>query len=410
MSSTIQKQVQSSPYAKPLNNNNNNNNNSGKLAQTRGSSPLPFAHVSSNNINVGGVTGGSKQRRSAFSPSSTLIPITSGIGDNNNSNNNNNNKKNDDDYIETYDYTEDNDDQQDYSIMDESSSAADWMMAPSKNELWFNRKNNARNRYFNIFLLDMIAALYYNTIVGIGFRLVGNSYGFGLLQGLTFTSMVGLFWNEDFGFGNTFIAVGLSLLRLFRSREYWISLLHVLGHLLGGALAMLGVFLVTDDLPGLQTFGTPTKSPLISETAAGFSEFIATFLFALLLFFAVFRYIEVVKTHYMGEKKIQEKRRRMRYGRVPDFALYLGLAFTAISICFYELTGSSLSVMRWVIPRLCMGNFDLNTHDALYYIVGHFFGVLMAWLITYMSMRWVKRLNRNLVQGPRAKNTGYVSV
>jgi glycerol uptake facilitator-like aquaporin len=264
-------------------------------------------------------------------------------------------------------------------------------------DLWYN-KSNSLHRYLRIFFLEMLHFLYYETVVAIGFRTVGDSLSFGVIQGLAFTSAVGLFWHEDCGFGNFFVAMGLCFMRLFRSREYWIFFIHMAAYIVGGFLAMAGVVLTTNDLPGLQTFGTPTKNTLIGDTAAGFSEFIGSFFLAFFIFTCMFHWVEEVRTKYDAEKERQESKRTKRNGKVPRFVLFLGSAFTAMSVVFYNLTGSSFNFERWIIPRLCMGHFDLNMHDALWYLVGHLFGVVMAALLAYILIVYKRKTEKGFLR------------
>lgn len=307
---------------------------------------------------------------------------------------NDNNEEHEVDYGHLYGYQCDDDDEND----DKSQICGH----PHPCDLWY-RKENVTYRRLRIVLMEFLQSLWYNLIVGIGFRTLGNSWSFGLLQGFAFTSMVGLFWNDDFGFSNIFITMGLCFTRQLRSKEYWIFFLHLTGQLLGGLLSMAGIVLITNDLPGLQTFGTPTKSSLISETSAGFSEFIGTFFVSLVIFFSVFRWNESFKFHYEDERLKQEKNRKKRYYKIPDFTIVLGLAYTALSIGFYDLTGSSFNFLRWAIPRLCMGHFDQNTHDALYYMVGNFVGVFFATLIVYLSFYYKHVLERRFIKEIHSK-------
>ena len=268
-------------------------------------------------------------------------------------------------------------------------------------DLWY-KKRNCTHRMLRIFFISILEALWYETIVGVGFRMLGNSWSFGLLQGFTFASMVGLLWYEDFGFANVFIAMGLCFMRQLRSREYWIFFIHLAGYLVGGSLAMAAVVLITNDLPGLQTFGTPTKSTLISETAAGFAEFTGTFLMALLVFLSVYLYNDSVKVRHHDEYERQEKRRIKRHHEMPYFTVVLGLAYTALSIGFYDLTGSSFNFLRWAIPRLCMGHFDVNPHDALYYLVANFIAIALAGVIVYLFMLYKRSVERTFLRGHHA--------
>ena len=267
-------------------------------------------------------------------------------------------------------------------------------------DLWY-RKENGTQRRSRIVFMEFIQALWYNTIVGIGFRMLGNSWSFGLLQGFAFTSMVCLFWYDDFGFANIFVTMGLCFSRQLRSKEYWIFFLHFIGQIIGTALAMAGVILVTNDLPGLQTFGAPTKSSIISETSAGFSEFVGSFLIGLVIFFCVFKWNDSVKMHFKEERERQEKKRKNRYYKTPTFAIGLGLAYTAVSIGFYDLTGSSFNFLRWAISRLCMGNFDLNPHDALYYLVANFFGIGFAGLVVYLAFYFKNKAELKFLKNVR---------
>jgi glycerol uptake facilitator-like aquaporin len=264
-------------------------------------------------------------------------------------------------------------------------------------DLWY-RKENALYRRLRIVFIEFLTSLWYNTIVGIGFRMLGNSWSFGLLQGFVFASMVGLFWYEDFGFANIFVAMGLCFMRQLRSREYWIFFLHLIGHLLGTTLAMAGIVLVTNDLPGLQTFGTPTKSTLISETAAGFAEFIGSFFVAFLIFVSVLMWNESVRVRFAEDYEKKEKKRQKRHYKMPGFTIVLGLAYTALSIGFYDLTGSSFNFLRWAVPRLCMGRFDLNPRDALYYLVANFIAVALAGAIAYLLFFCKQRVEKTFVK------------
>ena len=235
---------------------------------------------------------------------------------------------------------------------------------------WHGEKSTHYRR-FRIVFMEMLQAFWYNVLVGVGFRMLGNSWSFGILQGFAFSSMVSLFWYEDSGFANFFVSMGLCFSRRLKSKEYWIFLLHLVGQLFGGALAMGIIALVTNDLPGLQTFGTPTKGSLISETAAGFSEFVGSFMASFAIFYFAFNLESVAA---------EASERDYGYGRegVLRYSASFALSYVALSICFYDLTGSSFNFLRWALPRLCMGHFDLNPHDALYYLVGHFFGVALA--------------------------------
>lgn len=331
-----------------------------------------------NLVGTGSSTG--NNYRIAKTNSNTSGPsIPNNTSVNSNFNVNNDNREACDEY--DYDYMEE-------GVFDSSSDAPIDVC-----DMWY-KKENAMHRRLRIFFMEFFQALWYNTIVGIGFRMVGNSWSFGLLQGFAFTSMVGLFWYEDFGFANIFLTMGLCFMRQLRSREYWIFLIHLAGQLLGGLLAMAGIVLITNDLPGIQTFGTPTKSALITETSAGFSEFIGSFFVAILVFMSVSLWNEAVKPRFSGERTTKEKRRQKRHYNMPNFTIVLGLAYTALSIGFYDLTGSSFNFLRWALPRLCMGNFNLNPHDALYYLVANFIAITLAGIIVFLFMLYKRRVEK----------------
>lgn len=263
-----------------------------------------------------------------------------------------------------------------------------------------------------IFINEMIGTMLLFTIICVGSRMLGSSaLSFSITQGSAIGAVAYLFYGEDFGGGNPVIAFLLCMLGQYRLKSKWIFLVQWLGQLVGGFLAMAGTYVLLNDLPGTNTFGTPFPNPSISRGAVFFGEFIGCFIIYFVILWGVCLENQRIKMSQkkmamlMGNKFQQtcQGNQKGLYRLLPvhqadpgSFVIALTLVVIAVTMILLDLTGSSFNVLRWAIPRICLNDsISFNANHLIYYLLAPVIAGLLVSIPVYLRHKvWRKRLDK----------------